>query len=97
MEPVNLNDDDVVSVNEDLNPACGSTSKICEIRKEVLERFADYYPEWEKGCVKGEALVAQRGGGWIKGKLKMKVSVSFEIEPMDAGSIRGKLPNAEIE
>lgn len=81
-ERILLNDNDVISMNENENLAGCSTSKVSEIKDEIMQRFDDEYRDWTKDGMTCEALTA-KGGGWMRGRVRIEVSFELESVPKE--------------
>lgn len=75
-----LNDGDVISMKEDKNLTFKPTSKVSEIKSEIMERFDDDNCDWVKSGVPCEYL-STKGNGWVKGKVRIEVSFEPEFVP----------------
>ncbi|AFY54402.1 KGK domain protein [Rivularia sp. PCC 7116] len=79
-ERIILNDDDVVSMDKDENLTYKPTSRVDEIKNEIMERFDDDYREWAREGITCQCL-SVKGGGWLKGKVRIEVSFELEFTP----------------
>lgn len=86
-ERIILNDDDVISMKEDIYFTDHTTSKVAEIKKALEEKIIYSYEGWVDIGKKCEILTT-KGCGWVKGEVKIKINVSFEFTP----KVKPRLP-----
>lgn len=69
---MDLQDNDVVSMDAAKNLGMGETSRIQEIRKKIRDKFPDYQQQWINGDgVECELL--REGGRWQKGRVRLRL------------------------
>ncbi|NET72697.1 MAG: hypothetical protein F6K62_17735 [Sphaerospermopsis sp. SIO1G2] len=79
-ELINLDDSDVVSIPEEINPFDASTLKVSEVLKELEENLNDNFMELTRSGMKCEVL--QMNSRWCKGKVRFSLKfIPDEPEP----------------
>ena len=88
-ERIILNDDDVVSMDEDKNLTSNPTSKIREVRGKIQNRISnENYHAWFQQGIECAVLLGDGSSGWMTGRVKF----TCEFIPDEKPTPKNKIP-----